>query len=131
MYRINCAEISKIAPDVILTNFKDRYEVELDDVIQMNEVYITLAQNKQIFSIIDAEKKFSHFSNEALKYLSNDAPFIVKHNLMRGSVVVVGSLPGRIVANFFVRLKKHSYPIKIVSSLNEAKKWIENKRREV
>lgn len=128
MHQINCAEITKIAPDVILTNFKDRYEVELEDVIELNDVYIQLAESKRMFSIIDAEKKFSHFSNEALRYLSNDSPFVMKYKLMKGSVVVVGSLPGRLIANFFVRLRKHPYPIKIVSSFEEAVKWIDAKR---
>ena len=82
----------------------------------------------RVFSIIDMEKKFSHISNEALKYLSNEASFVIKYNLLRGSVVIVDSLPGRILANFFVRLKKHSYPIKVVSSFPEAKKWIESTR---
>lgn len=130
MIQIDCAEVKKIAPDVILTIFKDRYEVELADVIQLNEIYIDLASGNQMFSIIDAEKSFSHFSTESLNYLSNDAPFVVEHNLMRGSVVVVQSLAGRLIANFFVRLKKHKYPLKVVSTFNDGVSWIESKRIE-
>lgn len=130
MIQIDCAEVKKIAPDVILTIFKDRYEVELADVIQLNEIYIDLASGNQMFSIIDAEKSFSHFSTESLNYLSNDAPFVVEHNLMRGSVVVVRSLAGRLIANFFVRLKKHKYPLKVVSTLKDGVSWIESKRIE-
>ena len=131
MHRIDCAEISKVAPDIILTQFKDRYEVEVPDVIQLNDVYIELAENKKMFSIINSEKRFSHFSSEALKYLSNDAPFIAEKDLMIGSVIVVSSLPARMMVNFFIKLKRHKYPIKTVSSLNDAYKWIDTIRLEI
>lgn len=129
MTQINCAKISKIDPDIILTDLVDRYEVELADVKELNEIYLELAQGEKIYSIINGENKFIHFSNQALKYLSHEAPFIEEYDLMRGSVIVAGALPGRIIVNIFWRLKQHIYPIKVVSTLDQAMSWIEAQRK--
>lgn len=120
---IECAEITLLDSGLILLKYAPDYKVELKDVKEVERVFIELSNNGDIYCIMNTSGRFNNYTNEAQKFLSNDAK-IVKQNKIKGSAVVIDNLPNRLLAQFFSRVFKPKFPMKICSSQEEGLAWL-------
>ena len=120
---IDCAEISLIESGVVLLKYKPDYEVDLRDVIEVEKAFIELTNSGDIYCLMDTSGRFNNYTNEAQKFLSKEAS-IVKNNKIKGSAVIIDNLPNRILAQFFSKIFKPNFPMKIFSNQKDGLVWL-------
>lgn len=120
---IHCAEIFLHESGVIILQYKPDYDVELKDVKEVEKAFIELSGDGDIYCLMDTSGRFNNYTNEAQKYLSNEAE-IVKRNKLKGSAVIIDNLPNRMLAQFFSRFFKPKFPMKIFSNQSEGLDWL-------
>lgn len=121
--QIDCAEIELLENGIIQLKYSSDYNVELEDVKEVEQVFIEFSQGGDIFCLMDTSGRLNNYTPEAQKYLSKEAS-IVKEEKMRCSAVVIDNLPNRILARFFSSFFKPQFKIQIFSSNEEALKWL-------
>lgn len=121
---IECAEITVIDSGFILLKYKPDYEVEIEDVKELEKVLIEISDNGDIYCLMDTSGRLNNYSHEAQKFLSNDAS-IVKQNKIKGSAIVIDNLPNRLLARFFSKFYKPKFPMKIFRNKEDALSWLE------
>jgi len=121
---IACAIITKLGPDLIKTEYRDGYTVELADAIELDEVFVKLSEGRGIYNLLDTKGRFSVFSKDAQKYLAKEGTMVIE-NRMLGIAVIIDSLPNRLLAMFFVSFYKPPYPFKVFSNEEAALNYIE------
>lgn len=121
---IDSAEIALLDSGIIVLKYKPDYEVELEDVKQVEQALIELSSNGDIYCLMDTSGRFNSFSNEAQKFLSREAS-IVENKKLKGSALIIDNLPNRLLVKFFSSLFKPKFPIKIFSNQEEGLIWLE------
>lgn len=122
---IDCAEICLNETGIIVLKYKPDYMVELKDVKEVEQTFLQLASDGNIYCLMDTSGRFHDFTIEAQRFLSNEAS-IVRDNKIKGSAVVINSLPNRILANFFSKIFKPNFPMKIFSNQEEGIEWLKS-----
>lgn len=122
---LNCAKISLLNSGIIVIKYTSEYEVALNDVKQVEQVFIELSGNGDIFCLMDTSGSFNNFTNEAQQFLSKEAS-IVKQNKIKGSAVVIDNLPNRLLTRFFATIFKPKFPLKVFSNQNEGLEWLKS-----
>ena len=97
--------------------------MELEDVKQVERAFIELSSNGDIYCLMDTSGRFNNYTNEAQKFLSNEAS-IVQNKKIKGSAVVIDSLPNRLLAKFFSKFFKPKFPMRIFSTQEEGLAWL-------
>lgn len=120
---IDCANIFLIENDITVIRYKNDYHVELKDVKEVEKTFIELNGDKPIYCLMDSSNRFNNYTVEAQQYLSHKAS-IVKRRQLQCSAVIINNLPHRLLAQFFSKFYKPSFPMKIFSNENEAIDWI-------
>ena len=120
---ITCAEIALLDSGIIVLQYKPDYEVELEDVKQVEQAFIELSSNGDIYCLMDTSGRFNNYTNEAQKFLSKEAS-IVQNKKIKGSAVVIDNLPNRLLAQFFSKFFKPEFPMKIFSNQDGGKVWL-------
>jgi len=120
---IECAEIKLLDSSIILLKYKPNYEVELEDVKEVEKALIKLSNNGNIYCLMDTSGSFNNYSTEAQKFLSNDAS-IIKNKKIKGSALVIDNLPNRLMAKFFSSIFKPKFPMKIFPNQEQGLVWL-------
>lgn len=127
-HQIPCARICKISDDLIEINYTADYMVELEDVVEVEKIFIELANNNKIYCLMDNAGQFNQFTQEAQRFLATEAS-IVKENKMRASAVILDNLPNRILARFFLTFHKPAFKMKIFGKRQDAIDWLVKEQR--
>lgn len=121
--KIECAEIELLDSGLILLKYQPDYEVELKDVKEVEQAFIELSSNGDIYCLMDTSGRFNNYSNEAQKFLSKEAS-IVQNKKIKGSAVVVDNLANRLIAKFFTKFFKPKFPVKIFATQEDGIIWL-------
>lgn len=120
---VECSEIALLRSGILILKYKADYVVELEDVKQVERAFIELSSNGDIYCLMDTSGRFNNYTNEAQKFLSNEAS-IVQNKKIKGSAVVIDSLPNRLLAKFFSKFFKPKFPMRIFSTQEEGLAWL-------
>ena len=121
------AIIQRIDGDVIVTTYKENAIVDLIDAKEIDRLYINLAKEQEIFSLVDLTAPGADILNEAQAFFSCKALIAEK---IKGAGIVINGLKSRIVARFYIQYFKPLYRTKIFSTTEEAQKWFDALRKE-
>ncbi len=121
---IYCAEIEMLVNGNILLKYRSDIQIGLKDVKEVEQVLIELSNGSDIYAIVDSTGPYVNITNEAQNFLAQEAS-IVRNKKMKGSAVVINSLPNRLLVKFFIKLFRPQFPTKIFSNLNSANEWLE------
>jgi hypothetical protein len=124
---IECAVIEKLENGIIQISYKSNYRVELEDVKEVEKVYVGFSNGEAIYSLLISNGGFSQFSNEAQKFLAEEASIVSR---IKGSAVVLNNLPFRILTRFFIKFYKPKFPTKIFSEYSDAVQWLTELKEE-
>lgn len=124
--KIKCAEIELLDNGIVQLKYQHDYEVELEDVKEVEKVFIQLSEGGAIFCLMDTSGRFNIYSNEAQKFLSKEAS-IVREEKIKASAVVIDNLANRMIARFFSKFFKPKFAMKIFSNRENAILWLEEK----
>jgi len=114
--------ISRYAPNILYVNYKPGEE-ELD-------VSFARKQTERVNKICKGEPHhiISDFSDTAINFSAEAREFFATneshYKLRLSQVIIIKSLAHKLVANFYKRFNKPKSPTVIVSSLDQAIKWI-------
>lgn len=120
---IECADIELLEDGIVALTYKSNYEVELLDVKELEQAFISLSNNGDIYCLMNTSGRFNQFTNEAQKYLSKEA-VIIKGDKLKCSAVVIDNLPYRLLARFFLNFHKPNFTMKLFSNKGEALTWL-------
>jgi hypothetical protein len=115
---LNKATCELIEEGVILVTYKDKVEIELEDVIELRNVTNQLACGKDYVSIYDAGEETT-VTKEA-REISTKEGNIQKRKAI---AIIVKHLGQRIIANFFININKKMHPMKVFGKKEDAIKW--------
>lgn len=116
---IPCAIITKLDEGLIKIAYKDGYQVELEDAVQVDEVVQEFSDFNPVYIVMDTNGRYSVFSKEAQKYLSYKAPMVVEGKIL-AFAAVVNSLPNRLLAQIYLNFFKPKYPFEAFKSEKDA-----------
>lgn len=119
--KIPCAKIEKLDFNLVRVTYNHEYSIELEDIKELESVYLKLFPDGVIYSIVDTKGRFFNTSTEALKYLANDSKINPR---LGGSAVIIDNLPTRLIVRFFISTLKPKYPTKICKNEGEAMVWM-------
>jgi len=106
--KATCELIEKGVIDVI---YKDKVEIELEDVIEIRNVSSKLAGNNPYVSIYESGQDTT-ITKEAREISSKEGNIENRKAL----AIVVGNLAHRLIVNFFINANKQIHPMKAFNS---------------
>jgi Asp/Glu/hydantoin racemase len=104
---------------ILVVTIKDDVELSLQDIIEHREIAARLTQGKPHCVLAIAGQR-TQATSEARQYAASNVPI--------GRVaeaVIIGSLPVRLLGNFYLQFHKPGVPTKMFDDRNEAMKWLE------
>jgi len=125
---INSATLELLPSLVIKLRYKQDYEIELKDVKQVERAFLNLAEEKDIYCLMDMTGKFNTITKEAQKFISKEAS-IVREKKLIASAVVIDNLSSRIITKIFVKLFKPPFKMKIFSTVSNGEAWLVKLRK--
>ena len=114
-------ELEIIAPDLIRLRYADNAEVDLNAAKVDYKLYDEITQGKPFRKLI-ISGKFTQLSGEAIKYIQFENQ--KRAHLIIAEAIVTNSLAQRILGNFYYRLQRPNYNIRMFSSEEKAMKWL-------
>ena len=121
------ANLSLIEEGLVLLQFKDKIDFEVNDAIEVDESIISLVEGKPFVILIDSRDIRSNMSHEAREFFATDKKII---NIRKAQAIVVNNLPSRLIAKFYMTFHKPANPIKIFSDYLQAEDWIKERKME-
>ena len=115
----SAAQISVCSDGIIRVMFKKKTEVNADHFKKLFEVYNELVQGEKHSFIYYAEDGSSTVSEDGRAYAKNEEYSFPKVC----NAVVVTRLSQKLIANFYFKFNKPSYPFKVFDKMEEAEKW--------
>lgn len=106
---------------ILLVNFKDRVDVEIEEAVKLVDVSLEIVDNKPFYLLVDARDIFSSMDHESRKYISDHRRY---NELNIAQAIVVNNMPIRLIASAYFRMYKHVNPVKIFTDMTEARKWL-------
>ena len=122
MVKTDSRQLKFLNEDTVELRYHDNITIELKDVINDYLVYDDFTNKKAVKKLIIAGMHTS---------ITNDARVAIKEeNLKRASfikaeAIVIDSLAQRMFGNFYLRMMRNKYPIKIFTSVEDARNWLE------
>lgn len=96
-----------------LNNAEEIIAAYLEIVKKSNKTHLPLLSDGRGLKSISHEARNRFSSENAAKYILANA-------------ILVNSLPTRLIANFFIKFHKPTFPVKIFSSEKDAIKWLKS-----
>ena len=111
------AQISIIEDNICYFHYQENTHLELDDYLENHKVYNELNVDQNLKILAEFPKHVS-FSVEARKYAEMAALDTI------AQAIVIHSLPQRIIARFYHRMRKNDFPVKVFNKKHEAVAWL-------
>jgi hypothetical protein len=122
------AHLYLINEGLILLQFKDKVDFELDNAIEVLEHIYDFVEGKPFVLIADARDIRSNMSHEARQKFATDKKI---STIRKAQALVVNNLHSRLIANFYLNFHKPTDPLKVFNDYNKALDWIKEKRAEL
>jgi hypothetical protein len=119
--QLKCGVIELLPSGIIKVIYKDSFQLELADVLEVEEVFLNLAEANDIYCVTVTTDGPLSFTEEAMDFLAVKAQSTIK---IKGSAIVLKSLANRITARVFIRFHQPIYPTKIFSTEDKATNWL-------
>jgi hypothetical protein len=119
------ADLIKLNEYIVVVEFYDGCEVTKENAAEIRDKAITLFNGGKFFSIIDGTKAYATLSNETLSYFAQDSK-LANHRMAQA--IVVNTIALSMIANFYLKFKNPTRPVKIFDKINKAKIWLESQK---
>lgn len=114
------ANISLNKERVLLIKFKNGVDVDIEETKKIMSSSSDMIAEEPFYVLIDARDIFGSIDHISRKYMSEHE--VNKYNIAQA--MVVNNIPIRLIANFYLKFYKHTYPIKVFGDIEEAKEWL-------
>ncbi len=115
------ATFYKLEDQIVILVYNDmEVEITQDDAEMHSTLLRGLCGGEKCKMILDFQKSPATFTNEAREYAAKDSRHL---SVVASQALVLSTLAHKIVANFYMRVNKPSFPIKSFRSMKEAYKW--------
>ncbi len=119
--RIEIAEaIIEIRKDGIMhTHMKLKYEVTLENALNIFEAASSLAKGKPFANLFSTQKLLIP-SNEVRDFTASEE----RNKIVLADAFVIHSLPQKLVGNFYLKFNRPPKPTRLFTNQQEAIKWL-------
>jgi hypothetical protein len=104
---------------ILYVTLKEGAEINLERSISMQEASQKITADVNYAALIDARAR-TDVSQEARRLGADPA----RKGKMVAEAIVINSLAGRMLGNFFIRINKPHWPTKLFSTCEEAEVWL-------
>lgn len=116
---INAAQISLCSDGIIRVMIKKNIEVTASHLKEMFEIYNELTQGQKYSFIYYTEDGSTSVSEDGRAYSKSK-----EHSFPKACIaIVVTRLSQKLLANFYFKFNKPSYPFRVFNKMDEAEKW--------
>lgn len=126
-YELEKAIIEKIDEDILVTKYKQGYDIELEDAEVIDRTHYEMSQGRDVFTIVDMAGVENRVTKKAQEFYTKKAKMIPQ---IKAVGLIMDGLANRMVSKFYMQLYKPYYPTKIFKSRNEAIKWFAELRKD-
>lgn len=113
--------IELLSHDLVRLSYKDQVDVDLDAAKVDYELYDKITEGKPFRKLVVAGK-YTQLSSEAIKYIQGENQ--KRAHLIIAEAIVVRTLAQRLLGNFYYRLQKPNYNIRLFTSEEKAQDWL-------
>lgn len=108
---------------IVHTRFKHGAQVDIEEMKVIEQALFQITKNKHFKTIMDIRNKFVNFDVEARSYAAKGE--ITKN--ITAQVILVNTLPMKMITNFFLRFDSPKYPTRAFQDEEKAIIWLESK----
>ncbi|PCH92557.1 MAG: hypothetical protein COB85_08025 [Bacteroidetes bacterium] len=119
------SSISKFDEHIVEVKFKDGAHVKYRHARELGEATLEISGREKFLLLIDATDIFGIIDPEAMDYFTTNEELV---KLRMAQAMVVNSLPIRLIANFYMRVKKPPGEVKIFANRKDALVWLSDHR---
>jgi hypothetical protein len=117
---LDSANISLDKERVLLIKFKSGADVDIEETKKIMSLSSGIIDEKRFYVLVDARDIFVSIDHKSRKYMAEHE--VNKYNIAQA--MVVNNMPVRLIANFYLKFYKHSYPMKVFRSIDKARTWL-------
>ena len=104
---------------VLLIKFKE-VAVDIEETRKIMNRSAEMVNKKGFRVLIDARDVYASVDHNSRKYMAEHE--VNEYNIAQA--MVVNNIPVRIIANFYLKFYKHSYPMKVFKNIDSAREWL-------
>jgi hypothetical protein len=116
---INCGKVFLRPDDIICIHLKEDYCVEMEDLRTIDAAIKKVAMGRK-HPVLSIGGRYTTFSQDALKDSTNPQHFIYTY----ADAFVTKSTHQRLLANFYVKIKRPPVPTRYFEKTEEAVAWL-------
>lgn len=117
----NARIIQFIEEDLVEIRYFDDVTIKLEDVIEDFKVYDEFTKGKRVKKLVIAGKH-SEMTAKARSYAQRENG--MRSDRIIAEAIVIHSLGQRMVANFYFRIMRKKYPVRVFNNIAAARKWL-------
>ncbi len=121
------ASVRLINSNTVEITYFDDITVECEDILEILWVIDQIAKGRHVKHLV-VINEFTQFSVEAKQLLATEIS--KRKNKILLEAIVVRSLANRIIESYYIQQIKDLFPVKLFSSILEAKKWLKEPEKE-
>ncbi len=122
---LDCATIWKLNDDILLIRFKDGFDLNLQDAVEVRDASIELVNGGKFLTLIDGRNISGSLGNKASKYFAQNEK-LAAHRMAQA--IVVNTLALKMVVRFYIKLNAPRREAKIFNHVEDALEWLETKK---
>jgi hypothetical protein len=111
----------EIRDHYVYVEFMDLCNIELEDAKVLTAMAIDLCSGRSYPFITSILGKTIRISNEAREYFASYPPLV---RLRTCQAILVDNMPGKLLANFFIKFHKPTEATRVFTKLDDALEWI-------
>ncbi|MBD3636023.1 MAG: STAS/SEC14 domain-containing protein [Crocinitomicaceae bacterium] len=118
------AEVQRIDPDILVTKYRPKAEITIEDAREIDNAHITMSQGNDMYIIADMTEGSATVTKEAEEY------FVYKGKMIpyTKGVAIVTSSKSSIFSRLFGASTRTLYPTKEFTSVDDARAWLDSIR---
>jgi len=109
----------EIRDEVLFVVFKEGVEIQLENIDEIIKARKVLQQGKKVLVLTDIRNVWH--ASKAAKARAGNEEFL---KLSYATAILVGSLPTRLLANFYIKFNKPKVSTKMFTSKEKALTWL-------
>lgn len=117
------AQISFSAEGHVLIQIKEKQDLDVQDMMEINSAKLQLVGNKK-HTVIFVPPLYGTISSEARKYSASEE--VYRHAIAKA--LIINSLSNRLICNFFIKLNRPPAPTRPFVTIKEATEWLNEMR---
>ena len=106
---------------VLLVEFKDGVEVDLDEMIKLVDVSLDMVNETPFYLLVDARNILSSITHDARHYITVHKEY---GELNIAQAIIVNNMPIKILANFYIKFYKQPNPVKMFDDMEAGRDWL-------